>query len=65
MERLAQTSYLSLLWVKNRSTRATYLHVLPKPTHIGFKIYAKAHKDAGTHAEQGIGVKAASGFKGS
>jgi hypothetical protein len=61
MKRLAQTSYLSLLQVKNRSTRDTYPHVLSKPTHIGFKIYAKAHKDA----EQGIWVKAASGFKGS
>jgi len=51
--------------VKNRSTRAPYPHVLSKPTHIGFKIYAKAHKEAGMYAEQGIWVKAASGFKGS
>jgi hypothetical protein len=51
--------------VKNRSISAIYPHVLPKPTHIEFKIYAKAHKDAGMYAEQGLWVKAASGFKGS
>ena len=49
------TSYLSLLQVKNRSTRATSPHVLSKPTHIGFKIYAKAHKEAGMYAERYMG----------
>jgi len=41
--------------VKNRSTRAPYPHVLSKPTHIGFKIYAKVHKEAGMYAERYTG----------